>query len=76
MAEVSYSRYEEAYKAIHSALMDLTCPPPGHKLTKLGFSWGPDGALTVLRGYDGADLIFTLVFTWNPDGTLSEVARS
>ena len=56
--------------------MDLTCPPPGHKLTKLGFSWGPDGALTVLRGYDGADLIFTLVFTLNPDGTLSEVARS
>ncbi len=76
MTEVPYGRYEEAYKAIHSALMDLTCPPPGHKLTKLGFSWAPDGTLTSLRGYDGADLLFTLTFTWNPDGSLMEVARS
>ena len=75
MTEVPYGRYEEAYKAIHSALMDLTCPPPGRKLTKLGFSWNPDGSLTVLRAFDGVDLLFSLMFTWNPDGTLAEVVR-
>jgi hypothetical protein len=76
MSEVPYGRYEEAYKAIHSALMDLTCPPPGRKLTKLGFTWSPNGTLTSLRAYDGQDLLFTLAFTWNVDGTLSEVART
>jgi hypothetical protein len=76
MSEVPYGRYEEAYKAIHSALMDLTCPPPGRKLTKLGFTWSPESTLISLRAYDGSDLLFTLAFTWNVDGTLGEVART
>lgn len=76
MSEVPYGRYEEAYKAIHSALMDLTCPPSGRKLTKLGFTWNPDGTLHSLLAYDGADLLFTLAFTWNAEGTLREVART
>ncbi len=75
MTEVAYGRYEEAYKAIHSALMDLTYAPPGRKLTKLGFTWNLDGTLASLRAYDGADLLFTLTFTWNPDASLAEVAR-
>jgi hypothetical protein len=74
--EVAYGRYEEAYKAIHSALMTLTCPPPGHKLTKIGFTWNVDGTLSTLKAYDGADELFTLAFTWNLDGTLREVART
>ncbi len=76
MTVVEYGRYDEAYKAIHSALMDLTCPPPGRKLTKLGFTWNQDGTLASLRAYDGADLLFTLAFTWNIEGTLREVART
>jgi hypothetical protein len=76
LTEVPYGRYEEAYKAIHSALMDLTSSPPGHKLTKLGFTWNLDGTLATLRAYDGADLLFSLTFTWNTDGTLDEVVRS
>jgi hypothetical protein len=76
MSEVSYGRYEEAYRAIHSALMDLTCPPPGRKLTKLGFNWNPDGSLQTLLAHDGSDLLFTLSFSWNTDGTLREVART
>ncbi len=74
--EVAYGRYEEAYKAIHSALMNLTCPPPGRKLSKLGFTWNSDGTLATLRAYDGQDLLFTLSFTWNLEGTLREVART
>jgi hypothetical protein len=74
MTEVAYGRYEDAYKAIHSALMDITCPPPGRKITKLAFRWNVDGTIASLRAYDGADLLFTLTFTWN--GTLSEVART
>jgi hypothetical protein len=29
MSEVPYGRYEEAYRAIHSALSGLIAPPPG-----------------------------------------------
>jgi hypothetical protein len=76
MSDVSYGRYEEAYRAIHSALMSLTCPPPGRKITKLAFTWNPDGALSALTAYDSAEAIFTLTFTWNVDGTLKEAARS
>ncbi len=76
MAEVAYGRYEDAYRAIHSALNGLTAPPPGHKLTKLGFTWNPDGTIETLKAYDGSELLFTLTFTWNPDGSLSDVVRS
>ena len=65
MTEVAYGRYDEAYKAIHSALMDITCPPPGRRITKLAFTWKVDGTIASLRAYDGANLLFTLTFTWN-----------
>jgi hypothetical protein len=76
MSEVAYNRYDEAFRAIHSALNSITVPPPGRRLTKLAFTWNADGTLASLRAYDGADLLFTLAFTWNPDGTLKEVART
>jgi len=76
MNEVAYGRYDEAYRAIHSALMDIACPPPGRRITKLAFIWNVEGTLASLRAYDGADLLFTLAFSWNVDGTLKEVARS
>jgi hypothetical protein len=74
--EVAYGRYEEAYRAIHSALATITCPPPGTKLTKLGFTWNPDGTPSALKAYDGLDELFTLTFTWNLDGSLREIART
>jgi hypothetical protein len=76
MTEVPYGRYEEAYRAIHSALMDITCPPPGKKVTKLAFNWNTDGTLASMRFYDKTDLLFTLSFCWNSDLTLNEVART
>ncbi len=76
MTEVAYGRYEEAYRAIHSALMGLTSPPPGRKITKLAFTWNPDGTVNTLTAYDGAEAIFTLTFAWNADGSLREAARS
>lgn len=74
--EVPYGRYEEAYKAIHSALSGLMAPPSGKRITKLAFTWNPDGAVQTLKAYDGAELLFTLTFSWNLDGTLREVART
>ncbi len=76
MTEVAYGRYDEAYKAIHSALMNLTAPPPGRKLTKAAFSWNLDGTLATLKAYEDVDLLFTLTFSWNVDGSLKEVTRS
>ncbi|MEM3697112.1 MAG: hypothetical protein QXQ94_06395 [Candidatus Bathyarchaeia archaeon] len=73
---VPYGRYEEAYKAIHSALSGIMAPPSGRKITKLGFSWNTDGTLATLKAYEGNNEIFTLTFTWNPDGTLKEVNRT
>lgn len=76
LTEVEYGRYEEAYKAIHSALQGLTNPPPGHKISRLSFNWNTNGTLTTLLAYDGVTLLFSLSFTWNSNGTIAEVARS
>ena len=76
MTEVAYGRYEEAYKAIHSALMSIASPPSGRKITKLAFTWNLNGTVATITAYDGADAIFSLAFTWNGDGTLKDVARS
>lgn len=74
--EVAYGQYAKAYEAIHSALRDLMAPPPGKKMSKLGFTWNADGSLATLKAYDGADLLFTLTFSWNADETLKEVERT
>ena len=76
MGEVPYGRYDEAYRAIHSALMSIASPPPGRKITKLAFTWNLDGTLGTLTAFDGEETIFTLTFTWNGDGTLKEAART
>jgi len=73
---VPYGRYEEAYKAIHSALSDLMVPPTGKRITKLAFTWNADGSLATLKAHDEEGLLFTLTFSWNADGTLKEVSRS
>jgi hypothetical protein len=72
---VSYGRYEEAFKAIHSALYDLMAPPPGNRITKLEFAWNSGGTLATLKAYESATLLFTISFSWNADGTLREVTR-
>jgi len=76
MGEVAYGQYSESFKAIHSALSSIMAPPPGKKVTKLGFTWTAGGLLETLKAYDGAELLFTLTFAWNIDGTIKEVARS
>jgi hypothetical protein len=76
MSEVPYGRYEEAYRAIHSALSGLMAPPPGKRITRLAFTWNPDGTLQTLKAYMGDELLFALTFSWNIDGTLRDVARS
>ena len=76
MTEVAYGRYDEAYKAIHSALSSIACAPPGRKITKFAFTWNPDGTLQTLKVYNGNELLFTLTFTWNADETLAQVERT
>lgn len=76
MTEVSYGRYDEAYRAIHSALNGITAPPPGKKIGKYSFTWNSDGSIATLKAYDGVELLFTLTFTWNGEGMLQEVVRS
>lgn len=73
---VPYGRYEEAFKAIHSALSSLMAPPSGKRITKLDFDWNVDGTLATLKASEGASLLFTLSFAWNANGTLKEVCRT
>jgi hypothetical protein len=73
---IPYGRYEESFKAIHSALSDLMAPPSGKKLTKVEFTWNPEGTLAILKAYDSTTLLFTLNFSWNADGSLKEVNRT
>ncbi len=75
-SEVAYGRYEDAYRAIHSALNDLTAPPPGKKITKMSFAWNTNGTLHTLQAFDGAEALFLLSFSWNLDGTLQTVERT
>ncbi|MBS7615600.1 hypothetical protein KEJ45_00140 [Candidatus Bathyarchaeota archaeon] len=74
--EVPYGRYEEAYKAIHSALNGLMAPPPGKRITRLAFAWNMDGTVATIKAFMGDELLFTLTFSWNMDGSLREVART
>jgi len=77
MGEVTYGRYEEAFRAIHSALSGIMAGLSGKKITKLAFTWIEGGtAPETIKVYDGDELLFTLTFTWNVDGTLNQVARS
>ena len=75
-SSVPYGRYEEAYRAIHSALSGIMAPPTERKITRLIFIWNADGTIAALKAYDGDDEIFALTFAWNTDGTLKEVNRS
>lgn len=74
MSEPTYSRYAEAYEAIHSALRTIMAPRKGEKITKLGFWEDVNGDLKYIKAYDGETVIFTLEFsnageateeTWN-----------
>ncbi|MEM4700624.1 MAG: hypothetical protein QXZ51_00595 [Candidatus Bathyarchaeia archaeon] len=74
--EVPYWRYEEAFKAIHSALYGLMAPPSGKRVTKLAFTWNVDGTVSAIKAFMGDEQLFTITFSWNADGTLREVART
>jgi hypothetical protein len=76
MGEIAYGRYEDGFRAIHSALSDLTAPPPGKKITKMAFSWNPDGTVSAIRAYDGAELLFALSLTWDVSGQLQDITRT
>jgi hypothetical protein len=73
---IPYGRYEESFKAIHSALSDLMAPPSGKRLTRVEFAWNPGGTLATLKAYESTTLLFTLSFSWNADGSLKEVSRN
>ncbi len=75
MTEVAYGRYDEAYKAIHSALNGIMAPPSGKKVTKLAFTWNADGSVNTVKVYENAELLFTLSFTWS-SGVLQDITRS
>ncbi len=75
MGEVAYGRYEEAYRAIHSALNGIMAPPSGKRVTKLAFTWNSDCSVSTLTAFEGEEQLFTLTFTWNPEGTLQHVTR-
>jgi hypothetical protein len=76
MAEVAYGRYEDAYRAIHSALSGIMAPPPGKSVSKLAFTWNLDGSVHTIKAYQGETLLFTLTLTWDGSGNLQDITRT
>ena len=76
--QTMWGRYEEAYRAIHNAILNsITAAPEGKRVTKIRFEWNPDTkTLKTLKAYQNEELLFTLSFEWNPDGTLKGITRS
>jgi len=77
MTKVIWGRYEQAYEAIHNAILSsLTSAPEGKKVTRIEFEWNTDKSLKTLKAFQNDELLFTLNFTWNPDGTLRIISRT
>ena len=71
---VKWSHYDEAYRAIFDAAQALASVKTD--LTRLEFTWNPDGTLNTLKAYKGSEALYTLIFAWNTDGTLQSITRS
>ncbi len=77
MPEIRWGRYEQAYKAIHNAILSsITSAPEGKQVTKVKFEWNADKSLKTLKAFQNGELLFTLNFEWNPDGTLKSISRT
>lgn len=62
--EIEWGQYQQAYKAIHDAILSgLTKAPEGKTITKIGFWEDGDGNVKYIKFYDGAELLFTLEFS-------------
>jgi len=69
-----WSNYAQAYRAIFDAAQDIASVTTD--LTKLEFTWNPNGTLQKSKVYKGETLLYTLTFEWNADGTLKSISRS
>ena len=77
MPEVIWGRYEQAYKAIHDAILSgITSTPQGKRVTRIEFEWNADKSLKAIKAFQGEELLFTLNFAWSPDGTLKAISRT
>ncbi len=76
MPEIIWGRYQEAYQAIHNAILsNIASAPENKKITKISLEWTDGKFLKKLKTYQENELLFTLEFTWNPDGTLKSITR-
>jgi len=69
-----WSDYARAYKAIFDAAQGIASVTTD--VTKLEFTWNPDGSLATLKAKRGDIVLYTLIFEWNPDGTLKSISRT
>jgi len=73
---VPYGRYEEAFKAIHSALSSLLTAPPGKKITRLEFTYNADKDVATIVAKQDTETLFTLTFVYNVDKDIESITRS
>jgi len=75
MPEPTWSRYDEAYKAIHDKLpYDLRSQV--QNCDKIEFAYDAEGDLFTLKFYDGANLLLTLTFNYDAEKKLTSIVRS
>jgi len=77
MSKVIWGRYEQAYEAIHNAILSsIASAPEGKKVTKIEFEWNTDKTLKTLKALQDGEVLFALTFEWNPNGTLKSISRT
>ena len=54
----------------------ISDPPEGHEVTKIEFTWNPDGTVETIKYLEDSTELFTLTFAWNPNGTVQSITRS
>lgn len=77
MSQIQWGRYQEAYKAIHDAIISgLTSAPEGKSVTKTEFTYDTDGDIDTIIFKQNVETLFTLTFGYDAEKNLTSITRS
>lgn len=77
MSQIQWGRYQEAYKAIHDAIISgLTSAPERKSVTKTEFTYDTDGDIDTIIFKQNVETLFTLTFGYDAEKNLTSITRS
>jgi len=72
---VEWGRYQEAYKAIHDAILGKITGT-SEPIDKIDFTYNADGNVETVKFCVGASVKFTLTFGYDANKKLTSITRS